>query len=158
MENKELNLCEFLKGYEGEKVYTLVYGPAYFDTINSISKIIITFIDGGIVSLTSSGKVLENCGTTILFPSKELYEKYPLDPYSAWVEWKEKKEKKKRWRAVIDSYFYMVTAGGEVGCMKDTYTHYTNDLYELGNYFRTEEEAKGAVLAIRECFKKFHKK
>ena len=84
MENKELNLCEILKGHEGETFYSPIYGnivltkvddrypyPLYFDT-NVNNKSVQTF--------NSDGKPDVFCAECLLFPSKDQRD------WNKWVE------------------------------------------------------------------------
>lgn len=164
MEEKELNLCELLKGCEGEEFYSNAYGEVTFVDFIKHS------IHGDLIYikwheyeeyycdayLFPNGRESSK-GMCILWPSKELYQKYPLDPKKAWKVWAEAR-KSKRWRAEKDEYFYLITTGGEVGSVQDTYSDYYNDLYKLGNYFRTKEEAQQAAEAVKETLEKFHEK
>lgn len=68
----------------------------------------------------------------------------------------EKRVEKIRWRAKKNESYYFVrtvfdiSRTTEVGCEED------NDNYNLGNYFRTEEQAEAAAEAIKETLRKFH--
>ena len=160
MEDKELNLYELLK--VGDTIYSPVFGERIVRAIMSDRLCDSTFI------CYKNGKIWEY-GEPIVFPSKELYEKYPLDAYSAWMEWASER-KPKRWRAKSSagvavseceghwedySYWYITSDGviaqeEEMNCKVDTLR------YELGNYFRTEEGAKQAFEAVRDMLEKFH--
>ena len=91
----------------------------------------------------------------LLFPSRVLYEKYPLDAYSAWMEWKEAR-KPKRWRAQEKGEYWCIVFDGnaistiELDCRGD------HNLYNFGNYFRTKGEAIRAAEVVREALAKFH--
>ena len=68
----------------------------------------------------------------------------------------EKRVEKVRWRAEkYESYYFVrtvfdISRATEVGCEED------NDNYNLGNYFRTREQALAAAEAIKETLRKFH--
>ena len=97
MEEKELNLCELLKDCEGEKFYLLSRGYMTLAEItrnHPIDSCFITLVGKGTVHLYQTGKEVNNEAIVILYPSRALYEKYPLDAYSAWMEWKESRDKK----------------------------------------------------------------
>ena len=47
-----------------------------------------------------------------------------------------------RWRAAPHEKFFCIYANGEVSTTQDDYGSYKDSFYELGNYFRTEEEAQ----------------
>lgn len=108
-ETKELNLCELLKGHEGEYFYVPICG-----TEIEIKKIHDTFIvfnldkeEGCTIECDCKGQqhigTIDDCGKfsvisypnghCMVFPSRALYEQYPLDPYTAWMKWQEKQNK-----------------------------------------------------------------
>ena len=85
MEEKELNLCEILKGHEREEFYSPTFGRCrfnsasdtlYFESLCAVESFEL-YLDG---SYSTGG----NC---IIFPSEALYLKYPLDAKKAWDEW-----------------------------------------------------------------------
>ncbi|MCM1356441.1 MAG: hypothetical protein NC212_08560 [Staphylococcus sp.] len=87
---KKLNLCELLEGHTDE----LFYSP-YFGEI----EVSIDFCDAFPIivngeHLTNDGRLYLNddCMPSI-FPSRALYEQYPLDPYTAWMKWQEGQKK-----------------------------------------------------------------
>ena len=84
-----------------------------------------------------------------------LYEKYPLDAYSAWMEWKELM-KPKRWRAKQNECHWFIEATGEVSKGKDNYYSDCDNCWMFGNYFRTGEEAEQAAKLVKEILLKFH--
>ena len=96
-----------------------------------------------------------NKGGCILWPSEELYEKYPLDPYSAWMEWKEAR-KPKRWRAEIGEIYWRISAKGNTSVTEEYNTETDDYCYNYGNYFRTKEEAEQAAEIIKDALHKFH--
>lgn len=137
METKELNLCELL--HEGDTVYSLVDGESkveelyegYFD-VNGWR-----FRDDG--TLNGSDKPKAKC---LIFPSRTLYEQYPLDPYTAWMKWRE--EQKKHWAAVtawID----------DLECESDTAID-TNKIY-----FRTPTDRDKCIEEINAIISKYSK-
>ena len=88
MEEKELNLCELLKSCEGMEVYSLLEGIAF---IRNVGNALITTMENN--NYGEKGNVYVR-GECLLYPSKELYMKYPLDAYSAWMEWQVEKKSK----------------------------------------------------------------
>ena len=88
MEEKELNLCELLKSCEGMEVYSLLEGIAF---IRNVCNALITTMENN--NYGEKGNVYVR-GECLLYPSKELYMKYPLDAYSAWMEWQVEKKSK----------------------------------------------------------------
>lgn len=88
METKELNLCELL--HEGDTVYSLIDGESkveelyegYFDVNGWRFR-----YDG---TFNGSDKSKAKC---LIFPSRALYEQYPLDPLKAWSVWQKEQNK-----------------------------------------------------------------
>lgn len=85
MSNK-LNIREILKGHKNHKCYSPLCGECELHT---------SFIDASNLFKSENGKRIlffddGRCnagGVCLLFPSRELYEKYPLDAAKAWEEW-----------------------------------------------------------------------
>ena len=144
MEVKELNLCELLKGCEGERFYSPVYGDVVIDFNKDNDNIEIwSMKKDAYLPIASNGHHADNPfkGFCILYPSRALYEKYPLDAYSAWMEWKETKKSKSTF--VVKAFI-----GEENGVGWNVINeHFT---------FDSEEEAQQAADGIREYLKKFH--
>ena len=91
---KELNLCELLKGFEGEWFYVVPCGEMELRGITKIELKPLHFSRDTINCLTKAdGRAYED-GSCIIYPSRALYEKYPLDACSAWMEWKESRKPK----------------------------------------------------------------
>ena len=154
MEEKELDFCELLKGCERMEVYSLLEGITF---IRNVGNALITTTESN--NYGEKGNVYAG-GECLLYPSKELYEKYPLDAYSAWMEWKAER-KPKRWRAKkYQGYYYIDIIGGRIVTKYDTDEREEpdNNKYDSYNYFRTEEEAKQAAEAVRETLAKFHER
>jgi hypothetical protein len=97
METKELNLCELLKGHEGGKFYSLAHGEVTLDHVSPTidSCIVVKKRNGGEERFYRNGRWLRY-GVVMLFPSRALYEQYPLDPLKAWMKWQEEQNIKCR--------------------------------------------------------------
>lgn len=61
----------------------------------------------------------------------------------------EQKHRNKRWRGKKNEDFYYILADGSVDTQNEEHYHYDNKLYDIGNYFKTEEEAEKAVEKIK---------
>lgn len=59
----------------------------------------------------------------------------------------------RRWRAKYDEEYYFVSDRGETCCSSDIREALDNDRYNLGNYFKTPEEAGVVAKKVREIFK-----
>lgn len=96
-ENSQLNLCELLQGHEDEEFYSLVAGKCRLKEINEGAGYPICIILDACATweyLTKDGKRFNvSDARCILFPSRSLYEQYPLDAYAAWMKWKEEQKK-----------------------------------------------------------------
>ena len=154
---KELNLCELLKGCEREKFYHLLHGDV------TLEKVIPTDIideDGDIESpagiyyiinpdQSSTYIAISGCwdnkskGIIIFYPSRTLYEKYPLDAYSAWMEWKAERKPKHTLQAQIR----LISNDGK------TIEDYECVEVEVPNIDLTQ-----AAEAVRETLMKIHEK
>lgn len=64
--------------------------------------------------------------------------------------------KKKRWRAEEYKYYYAIDSCLTVGTYAERYRLINNIHFDVGNYFRTEEEAKQAKKLLEETLTKFH--
>lgn len=89
---KELNLVELLKGHDRETFWSPLFGDIRFFRINTDDNKPLFFEwKEGSVYTYPDGKMYS--GTLpIVFPSRALYEQYPLDPYAAWMKWQEEKQ------------------------------------------------------------------
>lgn len=50
-----------------------------------------------------------------------------------------------RWRARPHERFFCISENGEISTTQDDYESYKDSFYELGNYFKTEEEAQKVI-------------
>ena len=92
MRNNKINLTELLKGCEEEEFYSRCFGPLKFINIREDNILIFRKKNSEVILYPFNGKY-DTYGEVDLFPSKELYEKYPLDAYTAWMEWKFKRQR-----------------------------------------------------------------
>ena len=139
MEAKELNLCELLKGCEGEEFYSLMHGKVRFMTIGADGFVMFDLPES--FSVYDNGKYDLNA-EVIIYPSRALYEKYPLDAYSAWMEWKE--SRMSNYEIKVSYQIIGNSQDDEVGQFN---TIRCNSL----------EEAKQVAKAVKETLDKFHK-
>lgn len=91
VEAKQLNLCELLKGYEGQSFYSPCYGDVDLIEVQNDRIIISAVANDKKHTLGKRGKHYAGFAECMcmLFPSRALYEQYPLDPYKAWSVWQE---------------------------------------------------------------------
>lgn len=68
----------------------------------------------------------------------------------------EKRVEKIRWRAEYKCIYYLVTSCLKVGSDIDFRRTEDEERWEVGNYFKTEEEAEEAAKILREALNKFH--
>lgn len=152
---------EFLYGHEGETFYTPMCGDVEFDSYDSESTLPIYLKNKDCsLSLQSNGSYRGKSGMCMLFPSKEYYEKYPIDPYTAWSEWKkEEGEVLLPWwiPQLHESYYFIGTDG--------TYHHTinnndTNDkvCFACGNCFFFLKEAQEASEQVKQALVNVHRK
>ncbi len=167
MEEKELNLCGLLKGHEEEEFYCHYLRRDVkfigFDECDGMTFKLRTCKDGvGYENLMYIEKNEKIGKSVILYPSRALYEKYPLDAKKAWAEWAESR-KPKRWRAKkeeendgIREEYYFLDGMLTINCQYDVYDYFCNNHYHVGNYFRTESDAKQAAEEVKQCLEAFH--
>lgn len=139
METKELNLCELLADHIGEYFYSPYLGECKLDEIKpdeDHNQIWLRTDNDVWVALPACGH--EPDGFVMLFPSRALYEKYPLDPYTAWQKWAEEQKKP-----------FICIHYGEVDCNGDEEEDYTGN-----TYFRTLSDRNKAIEEIKEVIKK----
>lgn len=60
-------------------------------------------------------------------------------------EFNEKYGVPKRWRADYNKMFYFIESYGEANCINDIRAESDTSKYELGNYFKTKEEAQKVI-------------
>lgn len=77
----------------------------------------------------------ENIEDYILIDDQE---KSDLEKFIDYVN----KKYRKRWRAKIGDFYYSISQRNLVFCSKEEERMLDTDLYNLGNYFETEEEAE----------------
>ena len=74
-----------------------------------------------------------------------------------WWNAEEKRVEKIRWRAgKKGNYFVLYGTAFEVDCYTEIFDEIDADLYNIGNYFRTEEQAEEAAKRVKETLRKFH--
>lgn len=89
MEEKELDLYELLQDCSD---VTTIYSVVHDAEVEF--KLANRYIEFMGLSFYSNGSMYDVAGRCMLYPSRALYEKYPLDAYSAWMEWKEARKPK----------------------------------------------------------------
>lgn len=74
------------------------------------------------------------------------------------LQWnaEEKRVEKIRWRARLDEDYYYFTPGGLVMIGTEYQDNHSEDVWEFGNHFRTEEQAEKATEVVKEALRKFH--
>ena len=158
METEELNLVELLKGHEGETFFAPICGTDI--ELKSVHNTFIVFYldnDNGstiecddkghqqIGTVDDDGKfstITYPNGACMVYPSRVLYEQYPLDAARAWYEWQE--EQKKHWLSLtawID----------DLECESDT----AIDTDKI--YFRTASDRDKCIEEIKQIIKKYSK-
>lgn len=163
MEEKELNLCELLKGCEGEEFYSPAFGNIQLEEIEDNNLIFKEDYNEEVDELIQTDRegVHSFNGMPIIYPSRALYEKYPLDAYAAWMEWKEAR-KPKRWTPQIGERIFFVNTHGAVSqefCRSDEEgNEYQLKRRAIGNEFRTGKAAETFAKIFRETLAIFHEK
>ena len=138
LKEKELDIYELLQDYSDVKtIYSVVHdAEVEFKLVNR-------YIEFMGLSFYSNGSMYDVAGRCMLYPSRALYEKYPLDAYSAWMEWKESRKPK----YVLQAELRLISNDGK------TVEDYENIEVEMSDIDLTK-----AAEAVRECLMKFHEK
>ena len=92
-EERELDLSIILRGHVGELFYSPACGKIRFVCLKGEYNDL-QFQGLSPVMFTNHGYLFnphDGSARCLLYPSLELYKKYPLDAYSAWMEWKEER-------------------------------------------------------------------
>lgn len=141
MEAKELNLVELLKGHKTEYFYSPLYGRMSYTSerdgllyFESLQGEVITLFPNGHSQFTVEGY----CG---IFPSRVLYEQYPLDAAKAWSVWQSEQKKP-----------FICIHWGEVDCNGDEEDDYTGN-----TYFRTPADRDKCLSEIKAIIEKYSK-
>jgi hypothetical protein len=131
-EQKPLDLTEILKNApEGFELYSAVYGKSTLVDVGSNDTYPIEMMSkrGACNYYTKDGKLIDcEDGECVLFPSKDNRD---------WSTFELPK-----WRAELYGEYYFITIIGEIRGGTDVYSNIDKQLWEVGNYFKTEEEAK----------------
>lgn len=89
---KDFNLCKILKPYVGKYFYCTAFGKVRLEAVGNVLTIRLVGLDDfddddeKIKYISFDGSYLR-LGVCILYPTEELYLKYPLDPFIAWMTW-----------------------------------------------------------------------
>lgn len=150
----ELNLGKLLAKAIGEDFFSPTYGKI---TLKEMHDIWMVFeIDGG-GTITPPSRFMLDTGFIPIYPSKDLFSKYPLDAPKAWQIWaEERKPNPTWWRAEKGEKYWMIGSIGNVLSSDEYFSMTDDDLYNFGNYFHDKETAKRAADLIRETLINFH--
>ncbi len=136
---KELDLCELLKGCEGVEVFLPDEGE-YIITEVFDNEII---LDKGSkrTRLVGESLILTPTGFAYAYPSKDSFIKHPLDAYSAWQDWKEVRKPK----YVLQVQMRLISNHGK-----------TIEDYECVEVEMSDIDLTQAAEAVRECLMKLY--
>lgn len=115
--NNKLNIREILKGHKNHKCYSPLCGECWLCSSVTDKTNLFKSDNGSDILVFNNGKC-NSGGVCLLFPSRELYEKYPLDAAKAWEEWVDENAKNavKTWEDIeADPENY----GGTCNCIAD---------------------------------------
>lgn len=127
--NENLNLCEILKGHEGETFYSPMCGKISFCCIDRDSSYPIKCIRGyKEINFTDKGEYFkDDYGECLIFPSKDQRD------WNKWVE-EQKPKVPKTWREIKDKHVY--------------YLKVCKDLIELENWATQLTPIEKSALAL----------
>ena len=109
--NKNINLCEILKGHEGETFYSPIFGNLTLFAIN-FQILEFTSIENDTVAIESSGKFYNKADEICVFPSKDQRD------WNKWIEG-QKPKVPKTWSELYnndDCTIYNLSKIDRVGC------------------------------------------
>ena len=117
------------------------------------------------IALSSSGNLVQNSNdeeywgdtTPVLATEEEKQELFDAMEEQG-LRWnaEEKRVEKIRWRAGLDEDYYYFTPGGLVMIGTEYQDNHSEDVWEFGNHFHTEEQAREAAKRVKEALRKFH--
>ena len=161
-EAKELNLCELLKGCEGEKIFLPDEGEVVIEEIED-GRVTLLRGDGkiGTIILEGESLIVAPTGFMFAYPSEEDFLSNPFNALHTWMEWKESR-KPKRWTPQIGERFFFVNAAGTVSqdfCRSEIESNRMQlKRRAIGNEFQTGKAAEAFAKIFREALTKFHEK
>lgn len=140
----ELDLTFLLKGYKGIKFFSTLFGDTEIIEVypNDCIDVCPYGCHDEVATIFINGNFGKD-GQCVLYPSRALYEKYPLDGFKAWAEWAQERKPKYEFSGCM--YIY-----------KDGETVLEEDLSELT--FDSSEEAQQAAEEVRKCLENLHKR
>ena len=156
MEEKELNLCELLKGCEREKIFLPDEGECEIVSVKE-DKIELSQESNRYIILCDDSLWIKHTGFAYAYPSKESFLANPLNAPKTWKEWKEARVNK-RWHPKDGEKFWHLNEFMNVVSSfydKDSFDDYTM-VNETDNCFQSYELCQQAAEAVRECLTKFH--
>lgn len=156
-EDKELDLCELLKGCEGMEFYSPICGEIELEKATNTELIfLLDEEDGCTIEFNTQGRykigTLDDGGRYVTFdlmPSSELM-LYPSKEVRTWDGWQ---PPKKRWKLKKGDAIFYVDSDFEIikgECPSDDYI-----MADLA-CFRTQEQAEEAAKRVREVLEKYH--
>lgn len=139
MEEKDLRLDELLKDHIGEEIYSPTFGIVQVTLANCNAIGVISPWNNAKRTFDKDGRYWDKSDAVVsLFPSRDLYLKYPLDARAAWMEWEQANKPKVELRV---SYTIKEKIFNGSGSFSLT--------------FNSQEEAQQAVEAAKKALEQF---
>lgn len=140
-----MNLSKILKGHEGKTFYSLTNGDVIYEGVQEDefgdSELLFRVPEYGLsVTTFISGRVSEQGGVVVIYPSEELYKRYPLNASEAWAEWI-LSQSEEHYKLSVHMYISDI----ELDSICDR-------IHEEQN-FTSKEQVREAVDKIRKCIK-----
>ena len=136
----------------GDKVYDIMYRSSGIITKIKIGKaeypLTVELENGETNIYTIDGRINDCYKTPQLLHYRDNYDYTTID-FSNLL----KRQEPKRWRAELKEKYYYLSMYFDVCSLSEDYSNIDTKLYNLGNYFRTKEEAQNAADKLKECFK-----
>lgn len=145
--NANIDLVKILKEHKGEIFYSRFLGRVEVIRIGHQTISVRQIGGSSDYVLDSEGKFSPE-GEMDLFPSKECRD---------WNEW-QKTHCLRNWRANEGENFYIITNLFKIVKVTERNEECDDTIYEIGNYFESEEEAKNVANMLQNLIKDYHSK
>lgn len=134
----------------GDKVINIITGKrgkiTYIETLNKNNYPI--FVDFNESGFTLDGRYCTDDKYPRLLHYRDDYDYTTIDFNNL-----PKKQEPKRWRAEVGEIYYCFTSNFKTEDYCEENDSFDDEAYDLGNYFKTKEEAQEAADKLKKCFK-----
>ena len=151
MNQQTINLIGILKKEIGNTFYSPNCGEIIIDKVTS------NYIHTHLKKYKNEVKIFhfdgieyKTDGRPAIFPSENLYKKYPTNHNKAWLDWLDNNSPG---RAHYGNLYYYITDTFIVASVNDLRAERDNNHYNCGNYFIDRNQAEKVAVELRKRFK-----